>query len=156
MSVNLSHITSVLVGTETEFPWNASSVRYWRVWMATGTQWRLTGIFCDAPLRYFVLIRLSDRGNPSDWWWRQSPKHQSFIVYCFAADHWDKCSGWCRVSETPGLYCVLCMMEAVRVSGQFAVVLCFVYADRPRKINMYSSLKKLGYYVIVLAPDLQK
>ena len=48
------------------------------------------------------------------------------------------------------------MMEAVRVSGQFAVVLCFVYADRPRKINMYSSLKKLGFYVIVLAPDLQK
>jgi hypothetical protein len=46
-------------------------------------------------------------------------------------------------------------MEAGRVSGQFAVVLCFGYADRPRMINIYFSLKKLGFYIIVLAPDLQ-
>jgi len=59
------------------------------------------------------------------------------------------------VSETSELYCVLCMMQAGRVSEQFAVVLCFVYADRARTINMYLSLKKLGFYVIVLAPELQ-
>jgi len=47
------------------------------------------------------------------------------------------------------------MMGAGRVSGQFAVVLCFVYADRARMIIMHLSLKNLGFYVIVVAPDLQ-
>jgi hypothetical protein len=35
------------------------------------------------------------------------------------------------------VYCVLYMMEEGRVSGQFAVVMCVGFADRPRVINRY-------------------
>jgi hypothetical protein len=43
---------------------------------------------------------------------------------------------------------VLCMTETGKDSGQFAV------ADRPRMISMHL-LKKLRFYITVLAPDLQ-
>ena len=79
----LSHITSVLVGRERQ-----NSFGLPILFGIDAANWppelhRLVmRIFCEISARYSALMRLSDRGNSSDWWCRQAK-----FVCCFVADY---------------------------------------------------------------------